>query len=86
MGASGHFILATTNETTELDSKIDTTKTDLEAKIKEQVASVFRFKGTVADLTALNAIENPTIGDVYHVTDNHTEYVYATVDGSETAS
>ena len=86
LGASGHFILATTNETTELDSKIDTTKTDLEAKIKEQVASVFRFKGTVADLTALNAIENPTIGDVYHVTDNHTEYVYATVDGSETAS
>lgn len=86
LGASGHFILATTNETTELDTKIDTTKTDLETKIKEQVASVFRFKGTVADLTALNAIENPTIGDVYHVTDNHTEYVYATVDGSETAS
>lgn len=76
---------ATTAETT-LQTNLDSAKADLEAKIKEQVASVFRFKGTVADLTALKAIENPVIGDVYHVTENHTEYVYATVDGSETAS
>lgn len=86
LGASGHFVLATTNETSELDTKINTTKTALEDKIKEQVASVFRFKGTVSDLTTLEAVENPVIGDVYHVTANHTEYVYATVDGSETAS
>lgn len=76
---------ATTAETT-LQTNLNAAKTELETKIKEQVASVFRFKGTVADLTALKAVESPAIGDVYHVTENHTEYVYATVDGSETAS
>lgn len=79
LGENGYYVFATTND-------VKNTKEDLESQIKQQVASVFRFKGTVTDLTALEAIDSPVIGDVYHVTANHTEYVYATVDGEATAS
>ena len=51
-------------------------------KVKALVASlgaVLNYKGTVADLTALNAITGMKAGDVYHVTANSGEYAY---DGS----
>ena len=55
-------------------------------EVNNKVASVFRFCGTVANVAALANIASPTIGDVYHVTEAHAEYVYAKVDGAETAS
>ena len=46
----------------------DTTlKSDLEEQIKTAVSSVYKVKGSVADLTALNAVANPEKGDVYNV-------------------
>lgn len=40
------------------------------------LAAVFKFKGTLANMDDLNAIENPTIGDVYHLESDSAEYVY----------
>lgn len=45
------------------------------AKVAD-LASLLRFKGTVADETALNAVQNPAEGDVYYVTDGDAEYVW----------
>lgn len=35
-----------------------------------------KFKGAVADMTALNAITNAAVGDVYHVVDVDSEYIW----------
>lgn len=50
-------------------------------QIKANVASVFKFKGT-KDTFAELPQSGATEGDVWHVTEKHTEYVYAKVDGS----
>lgn len=50
---------------------------------KNDIASVFKFKGTVAEVSNLPTSNN-TIGDVYHVVSGHTEYVWA--QGSTTDS
>lgn len=52
------------------------TKTEVNEAIASQVASVFKFKGSVADIDALDAIEVKVEGDVYHVESNKTEYVW----------
>ena len=49
--------------------------------IKADMSSAFKFKGVVADLTELEAITNPSNGDVYQVTNPGTgktnaEYAY----------
>ena len=44
---------------------------------------IFVFKGTVATVAALPK-ENNTVGDVWHVTENHSEYIWAKVDGGTT--
>ena len=58
---------------TEVDTALAAryTKTEAEAmvdgKINTAVASLHDFKGQVADMAALNAIQNPKTGDVYNV-------------------
>lgn len=37
--------------------------------LEAKVTGVYHFKGTVANLTALQAIQNPQVGDVYNVAD-----------------
>ena len=46
---------------------------------------IFVFKGTVAAVANLPTTNNK-VGDVYHVTANHSEYVWAKVDGATAGS
>lgn len=55
-------------------------------EINTKVSSVFKFRGTVATVEDLAKVASPVIGDVYHVTAAHAEYVYAQVDGNTAAS
>lgn len=48
---------------------------------KEDITAVFKFKGTVADKASLPT--NATVGDVYHVMDTHSEYVWVGADASD---
>lgn len=59
------------------------TKAEVNEAIASQVASVFKFKGSVADIDALDAIEVKVEGDVYHVESNKTEYVWVGPKGEE---
>lgn len=61
-----------------------TTKAYVDAQIKANAASVFKFKGTVANTSALPTASADIEGNVYHVTDDHGEYVCVKVDGSGT--
>lgn len=58
---------ATTSATT---AAIATAVTDMATQtyVDGKVTGVYHFKGSVADLTALQAVENPAIGDVYNIT------------------
>ena len=46
------------------------------------IGGIFNFAGVVANTAALGALTGMSIGDVYLVTDTKTEYVYATVNGT----
>ena len=59
-----------------------TTKAYVDAQIKANAASVFKFKGTVATTGNLPTATADIEGNVYHVTADHGEYVCAKVDGS----
>ena len=50
--------------------------------LKENLTTVFRFKGTVANKDALPTTNN-TVGDVYHTADTHTEYVWVEGDSTD---
>jgi hypothetical protein len=52
------------------------TSTDVESAINAKIATAMDWKGTVADMAALNAISSPKSGDVYHVTATGSEYAY----------
>ena len=41
-----------------------------------QISGVYKFKGSVANTTALNNIQNPSIGDVYNVTADGMNYAW----------
>ena len=60
-----------------------TTKAYVDAQIKANAASVFKFKGTVATVGNLPTAAADIEGNVYHVTADHGEYVCAKVDGSD---
>lgn len=60
-----------------------TTKAYVDAQIKANAASVFKFKGTVATVGDLPTASADIEGNVYHVTADHGEYVCAKVDGSD---
>ncbi len=57
------------------DAKV-VTQGALKAYVAGKIASVFRFKGSLANLEAIEAVENPVVGDVYHANDTGKEYVY----------
>lgn len=59
-----------------------TTKAYVDAQIKANAASVFKFKGTVATTGDLPTATADIEGNVYHVTADHGEYVCVKVDGS----
>ena len=59
-----------------------TTKAYVDAQIKANAASVFKFKGTVAATGNLPTATADIEGNVYHVTADHGEYVCVKVDGS----
>ena len=61
-----------------------TTKAYVDAQIKANAASVFKFKGTVATTGNLPTATADIEGNVYHVTADHGEYVCVKVDGSNT--
>lgn len=62
--------LASKDEIADMATKTDianmATKDDIEA-IEGRLTGVYHFKGNVADLEALEAIENPEEGDVYNI-------------------
>lgn len=75
------------NNTLSLDLTSYATKTD--------ISSVFRYIGTVANVAALSTLsaawtddttKNSHVGDVYHIEENHTEYVYAKGSTTDTAA
>lgn len=49
---------------------------------KGDLSSVFKFKGTVENYSKLTEKTGMVVGDVYHIGDTHTEYVW--VEGSST--
>ena len=61
-----------------------TTKAYVDAQIRANAASVFKFKGTVATAGELPTATVDIEGHVYHVTADHGEYVCTQVDGSST--
>ena len=62
------------------------TKKYVDDQVKANVASVFKFKGTVASIDKLPEASASLEGNVYHVTADHGEYVCAKVDGATTYS
>ena len=60
------------------------TKAYVDAQIKANAASVFKFKGTVATVGNLPTAIADIEGNVYHVNADHGEYVCAQVDDSNT--
>ena len=64
------------NNATELDdakNKVD----ELDKKMNIVVAPALTYKGSVANYSDLSTIENPKDGDIYSVTSENKNYVYA---------
>lgn len=73
---SGQGKSATETAATDATNKVNEAKTELQKQIDAKVASVFKFKGSLDNKTALDAIEGMIVGDVYHTSDDGKEYVY----------
>lgn len=43
---------------------------------KSELAAVFTYKGSVAEYSDLSNVSNPKVGDVWHVEETNSEYVY----------
>lgn len=67
---------ATETAATDATNKVNEAKTELQKQIDAKVASVFKFKGSLDNKVALDAIEGMIVGDVYHTSDDGKEYVY----------
>lgn len=52
---------------TSLSGTVSALSADMKTYIDNELSTVYTYKGSVADLTALNAISNPEVGDVYNV-------------------
>lgn len=83
--AGGTFTGAVSGITPTADANLSTKKY-VDDQIKANVASVFKFKGTVADTSKLPTASADIEGHVYHVTADHGEYVCAKVDGATSYS
>lgn len=51
----------------ELSGAVVTMSADMKTYIDNELSTVYTYKTSVADMEALNAIENPEVGDVYNV-------------------
>lgn len=52
------------------------TETEVQALIDAKVASAYKYKGSVADMSALDAITTKEVGDVYDVQDSGMNYAW----------
>lgn len=50
-------------------------ETYTQTEINEKLASLLRWKGSLENLVAIKAVDNPEIGDVYHSNEDGAEYV-----------
>ena len=57
-------------------ANVDALFTDALAKIDAKFASAMHYKGTVADMAALEAVVDPEVGDVYNVTASGDNYAF----------
>ena len=57
-------------------ANVDTLLADALSKIDAKLASAMHYKGTVADMDALNAVADPEVGDVYNVTATGDNYAF----------
>jgi len=57
-------------------ANVDALFTDALAKIDAKLASAMHYKGTVADMAALEAVADPEVGDVYNVTATGDNYAF----------
>ena len=57
-------------------TKLDAFSAASDYALKSDITSMYRHKGSVADMTALNALTGMTAGDVYNVTATGMNYVY----------
>lgn len=57
-------------------ANVDTLLADALSKIDAKLASAMHYKGTVADMTALEAVVDPEVGDVYNVTATGDNYAF----------
>lgn len=57
-------------------ANVDALFTDALAKIDAKLAAAMHYKGTVADMDALNAVVDPEVGDVYNVTATGDNYAF----------
>lgn len=51
----------------ELSGAVVTMSADMKTYIDTELSTVYTYKGSVADMSALEAIEDPEVGDVYNV-------------------
>jgi hypothetical protein len=52
------------------------TKDQVDNKVSSSVTSVYKYKGNVASLSALDSVESPENGHVYFVTEDSLNYAY----------
>lgn len=58
-------------------ANVDTLLADALQQIDAKLASAMHYKGTVADMDALEAVANPEVGDVYNVTASGDNYAWS---------
>ncbi len=51
----------------QLSGSVESMSADMKTYIDTELATVYTYKGSVADMTALQAVSNPEVGDVYNV-------------------
>lgn len=60
----------------DISGKADKSETYTKSEVDAKVVSVMRYKGSVNNYAALEAIQNPSVGDVYNVLDTGHNYAY----------
>ena len=58
-------------------ANVDSLLSDALQQIDAKLSSAMHYKGTVADMTALEAVSNPEVGDVYNVTATGDNYAWS---------
>lgn len=66
-------------------ANVDTLLADALQQIDAKLASAMHYKGTVADMDALEAVANPEVGDVYNVTASGDNYAWSGTDWDKLA-